>query len=62
MRWRVDLMSQQPRNGPVPGGWGGVGGCRASRQAVSDEVTVHVETSNTPDRPPAELHTSHTRT
>lgn len=50
MRWRVDLMSQRPRNGAVPaagGVWGW--GWGASRQAVSDEVAVHVETSNTPE-------------
>lgn len=50
MRWRVDLMSQRPRNGAVPAArGGGCGGGGASRQAVSDEVAVHVETSNTPE-------------
>lgn len=68
MRWRRDVMSQA-HNGAAPAaaavgrGVGGLeGGCRTSRQPVSDEVTVRVETANTPQRPPAGLHTAQTPT
>lgn len=65
MRWWLDPMSQA-RNGAAPaaaGGWGeSESGCWTSRQSVSDEVTVLVETANTPDRPPAGLRTAQTQT
>lgn len=53
----------QARNGAAPAAAGGSqSGCWMSRQPVSDEVMVRVETANTPHRPPAGLHTAQTQT